>query len=116
MRIFAFYKLIFKLSQLFPSAMLLLKSIFNRLFSTSAAGLYMILFAAAIGIATFIENDFGTSSAQKVIFKTHWFELLLVLFGVSLLTNIVRFRMVQQKKWATLTFHASMVIILAVKE
>jgi cytochrome c-type biogenesis protein CcsB len=93
-------------------AMHVLKTIFNKLFSTSAAGLYMILFAASIGVATFIENDFGTSSAQKVIFKTHWFELLLVLFGISLLTNIVRFRMVQQKKWATLTFHAAMVIIL----
>ncbi len=90
----------------------LLKNLVDRLFSTSAAGLYMILFAAAIGIATFIENDFGTSAAQKVIFKTKWFELLLVLFGITLIVNIFRFRMIQQKKWATLTFHASMVIIL----
>ena len=88
------------------------KRILNALFSTSAAGLYVLLFAIAIGVATFIENDFGTSSAQKVIFKTHWFELLLILFGISLLVNIFRFRMVQQKKWGTLTFHAAMVIIL----
>lgn len=90
----------------------ILKTIFNRLFSTSAAGLYILLFATAIGAATFIENDFGTSSAQKVIFKTHWFELLLVLFGISLVANIVRFRMVQQKKWGVLTFHAAIIIIL----
>ncbi|MFN7326731.1 MAG: cytochrome c biogenesis protein CcsA [Chitinophagales bacterium] len=89
-----------------------IKKILDRLFSTSAAGLYMLLFAAAIGIATFIENDFGTSSAQKVIFKARWFELLLILFGISLLVNIARFRMVQQKKWAVLTFHASIIIIL----
>ncbi len=89
-----------------------MKRIFNKLFSTSAAGLYMILFAAAIGVATFIENDFGTSAAQKVIFKTKWFELLLVLFSITLIVNIFRFRMIQQKKWAVLTFHASMVIIL----
>ncbi len=92
--------------------MKVLTTILNRLFSTSAAGLYIILFAIAIGVATFIENDFGTSSAQKVIFKTHWFELLLTLFGISLIVNIFRFRMIQQKKWATMTFHASMVIIL----
>jgi len=92
--------------------MKLLKKLYDGLFSTSAAGLYMILFAVAIGVATFVENDFGTSSAQKIIFKTKWFELLLVLFGISLIANIFRFRMVQQKKWATLTFHASMVIIL----
>ena len=89
-----------------------LKKIFNGLFSTSAAGLYMILFAVAIGAATFIENDFGTSSAQKVIFKTGWFELLLILFGITILINIFRFRMAQQKKWATLAFHASIIIIL----
>ena len=89
-----------------------IKKIGDKLFSTSAAGLYIILFAVAIAVATFIENDFGTSAAQKVIFKARWFELLLVLFGVSLIVNIFRFRMIQQKKWATLTFHASMIIIL----
>ena len=47
-----------------------LKKVFDKLFSTTAAGLYMILFAVAIGAATFIENDFGTSSAQKVSSKT----------------------------------------------
>ena len=92
--------------------LIILKKIADRLFSTSAAGLYMVLFAVAIGAATFIENDFGTSSAQKVIFKARWFELLLVLFCISLVVNILRFRMVQQKKWATLTFHAAMIIIL----
>ncbi|GJM33889.1 MAG: cytochrome c biogenesis protein [Saprospiraceae bacterium] len=76
------------------------------------AGLYMILFAFAIGAATFIENDFGTSSAQKVIFKSWWFELLLLLFGISILVNVFRFRMIQQKKWAIFAFHISMIIIL----
>lgn len=92
--------------------MLLLKKLFSGLFSTTAAGVYMILFAAAIGIATFIENDFGTSAAQKVIFTTKWFELLLVLFCICLIVNIFRFKMVKMKKWAQLIFHAAMIIIL----
>ena len=90
----------------------LLKKWLSALFSTSAAGLYILLFAFSIGLATFIENDFGTSAAQKVIFKTHWFEMILVLFGISLIVNIFKFRMVQAKKWGTLTFHAAMVIII----
>jgi hypothetical protein len=49
----------------------------GHLSSTRAAGMYMLLFAIAIGVATFIENDFGTSAAQELIFKSHWFELLL---------------------------------------
>lgn len=92
--------------------MKILKIIQDRIFSTSAAGLYMILFAVAIGAATFIENDFGTSSAQKVIFKAWWFELLLILFGIAILINIFRFQMIKQKKWAILAFHASIIIIL----
>ena len=89
-----------------------MKKIYYKLFSTSAAGLYMILFAAAIGAATFIENDFGTSAAQKIIFKARWFEILLFLFGISILTNIFRFRMLQQKKYSTLLFHAAILVIL----
>lgn len=89
-----------------------MKGLFFRLFSTSAAGLYIILFAVAIGAATFIENDFGTSAAQKVVYRARWFELLLVLFSITLIVNIVRFRMVQQRKWPILTFHAAMIIIL----
>ncbi len=89
-----------------------LKKYLFSIFNTRAAGVYLILFAAAIGIATFIENDFGTSSAQKVIFKSWWFELLLVLFGITIVVNIFKFRMIPQKKWALLTFHASMIVIL----
>ena len=89
-----------------------MKKILGKFFTTSAAGLYMILFAASIGAATFVENDFGTSSAQKVIFKSGWFELLLVLFGISILVNIFRFRLIRQKKWSILAFHAAVIIIL----
>jgi len=89
-----------------------IKKVLTPFFNTKAAGLYLILFALAIGVATFIENDFGTSAAQKVIFKSWWFELLLVLFGITIIVNIFRFRMIQQKKWAVLLFHVSIIIIL----
>jgi len=74
--------------------------------------MYMVAFAVAIAVATFVENDFGTSSAQKVIFRAWWFELLLVLFGITIVVNIFRFRMIQQKKWAVLMFHSSIIIII----
>ncbi|MEM6348113.1 MAG: cytochrome c biogenesis protein CcsA [Bacteroidota bacterium] len=89
-----------------------LKSILFALLNTRAGGVYILLFAIAIGAATFIENDFGTSAAQKVVFQAWWFELLLFLFGASVIYNIFKFRMVQQKKWALLMFHASIIIIL----
>ncbi len=83
-----------------------------RLVDTRAAGAYILLFAISIGVATFIENDFGTSAAQKVVYQSWWFTLLLALFGLSILFNIWKFRMVQQKKWALLAFHTAMIVIL----
>ncbi len=84
----------------------------EKLFGTRAAGLYILLFAAAIGIATFIENDFGTSAAQKLVFRTRWFEILLLLFSMSIVHNVIKFRFIPQKKWAVLTFHLSVLVIL----
>jgi len=89
----------------------LAKKLNDVFFGTRASGVYILTFAFAIGLATFIENDFGTSAAQKLIYKAKWFELLLILFSGALVSNIIRFRMFQQKKWALLLFHSSMIII-----
>ncbi len=88
------------------------KNILAPIFNTRASGAYMLLFAIAIGVATFIENDYGTSSAQKVVFKSWWFELLLVLFSLSIMVNIFKFNMIKQKKWTLLLFHSAIVIIV----
>lgn len=85
---------------------------FKLFFNTRAAGLYISLFAVSIGVATFVENDFGTSAAQKVIFKAWWFELLLLLFSISIVVNIFKFRMIPQKKWPLLLFHSAIIIII----
>lgn len=89
-----------------------IKKFSDAFFGTRAAGMYILIFAASIGIATFIENDFGTSSAQKVVFRTKWFELLMLLFSATLVANIIRFRMIENRKWALVMFHTSMIIIL----
>lgn len=86
--------------------------VYNNLMGTRAAGVYMLVFAASIGIATFIENDFGTSAAQKVVFRALWFEILLILFGTTIIANVYRYRMFQRRKWSLVTFHLAIIIIL----
>lgn len=86
--------------------------IVSKLFNSRAAGIYLLLFAAAIAIATFIENDFGTSAAQKLIYKAWWFELLLVLFGFTILVNIFKYKFIQKRNWALLLSHSAIIIIL----
>ena len=90
----------------------LIEKTIRLLFGTRAAGAYLILFALAIGVATFIENDFGTSSAQKLVYRAKWFELLLLLFGMCIGYNVFQFRMIQRKRWSLLTFHLAIIIIL----
>ncbi|MCB0646610.1 MAG: cytochrome c biogenesis protein CcsA [Saprospiraceae bacterium] len=89
-----------------------LRRLLYSFFDNKAAAVYLLVFAASIGIATFIENDFGTSAAQKVVFRTKWFEALLVLFAITLLVNIAVYRMIQNKKWPLMLFHLAIVVII----
>lgn len=93
-------------------SLLLLRSLLSRVVDSRAAGLYLLLFAIAIGTATFIENDFGTSAAQKLVYRSSWFTALLALFSASILYNIYKFNMIKKKKWALLSFHLAIIIIL----
>ena len=84
----------------------------KRLFSTSFAGIYILIFAVSIGVATFIENDFGTSSAMKLVYQALWFEVLLALFCITLVVNVVKYKMIEHRRWALVIFHFAMVMIL----
>ena len=89
-----------------------IKRVLSPLFTTRAAATYILLIALSLATGTFIENDFGTSSAQALVYKSSWFTLLLGLFCITIMVNVVRFRMIPQKKWPLLTFHLAMILIL----
>ncbi len=72
----------------------------------------ILLFAFSIGYATFIENDFGRTSAKALIFNTRWFEVILALLTVNLISNLIRFKLFRWEKIAALTFHISFIVIL----
>jgi cytochrome c-type biogenesis protein CcsB len=71
----------------------------------------MLIFAAAIGAATFIENDYGTQTARALVYNARWFELLLFYFSATILYNIFRFKMYQRSKWAQLVLHLSFLLV-----
>jgi len=86
--------------------------IFLKLVSEKAALVYLLVFAIAIAVATFIENDFGTDAAQKWIYKADWFTVLLLFFGASIASMAWRYQLWQRKRYAVLLFHISMLLIL----
>ncbi len=75
-------------------------------------GMLILLFAIAIGTATFIENDYGAVGAKVAVYNSTWFEVLLVLLCINLIVNIFRYKMYRREKLVVFTFHVSFIIIL----
>ena len=74
--------------------------------------LLILLFAFSIGYATFIENDFGRSTAKALVFSSWWFEVILALLLFNLVNNLVKYKLFRFEKIAALTFHFAFIIIL----
>ena len=89
-----------------------MKFLVNFLFSTRLTTVLLFVFAYAIGAATFIENEFDTTTARIEIFRSKWLELILVLLMINFLGNIKKYNMISQKKWQSLVFHLAFVIII----
>ncbi|WP_457598729.1 cytochrome c biogenesis protein CcsA [Hydrogenimonas sp.] len=89
-----------------------MKRFSDFLLSMQSAVLLMLLFAVAIAVATFIENDYGTQTAKALVYNARWFEFLLLLLAVNLIANIVRFRMWRPGKRLVFLFHAAFIVIL----
>jgi hypothetical protein len=77
-----------------------------------AMGILILLFAIAIGTATFIENDFGAVGAKVAVYNAKWFEALLLLLCINLVVNIFRYKMYRKEKIVVFTFHVAFILIL----
>jgi cytochrome c-type biogenesis protein CcsB len=89
-----------------------MRKFFDFIFSMQFAGMLMLIFAAAIGTATFIENDFGVLAAKSVVYDALWFEGLLVLTAISMIGSVFKYKLYERKRFSVLFFHLSFVIIL----
>ncbi len=80
------------------------------LFSYRTTVILLFLLAIGAAVATFIENDFGTESAQVLVYKHFWYEFVLVATCINLIGIIYKTRM--WKKFGRFTFHFAFVVIL----
>ncbi len=88
-----------------------MKKVFSFLFSMLFTGILVMIFAIAIGYATFVENDFGTSTAKILIYNAKWFEGLLVLLSINLIGSVFVNKMIAKKQWAIFLFHIAFIVI-----
>ncbi|RXK06161.1 cytochrome C biogenesis protein [Halarcobacter bivalviorum] len=87
-----------------------MKQLTDVLFSFKTTLTLLAILAIGAGVATFIENDFGTSTARVLVYNHFWYEAVLVLTTVNLTGIIFKYKMWKHK--ARFIFHFSFVVIL----
>ncbi len=66
----------------------------------------------SMAIATFVESSYGTPTAQALIYKRFWFELLWALLALNLINNLFRYRLFTKRRFTMGIFHVSFLVIL----
>jgi cytochrome c-type biogenesis protein CcsB len=82
------------------------------LFTPAFMGIMLVLFALAMAVATFVENDFGSAAAYNFIYDTRWFELILLLLVVNMIGQIFEFKLYRKAKLTIMLFHLAFIIMI----
>ncbi|MEC3908721.1 cytochrome c biogenesis protein CcsA [Tamlana sp. 2201CG12-4] len=89
-----------------------MNKIFRIFASPVLAVVLLFTFGMAMAIATFVENDYGTATAWKIIYDAWWFELIMLGLGLCFIMNIYKYKLWRLEKWALLMFHLAFIVIL----
>ena len=85
-----------------------IKSLFSPVFT----GVLFGIFAVAMAVATFVENDFGAASARQIVYNSRWFELIFLLMVINLSGQIFTFKLYKKKKLTVFLFHLAFIVII----
>ena len=89
-----------------------MKKILSFLAAPYLMGALFVILATAMGIATFVENDFGTVAAKALYYNTWWFEGVFVLLGINMLLNLIKPKLWKWSKLPVLLFHLAFIVIV----
>jgi len=87
--------------------------IIKFLFSPVLMTILFFLFALAMAVATFVENDYGREAAYGAVYGTKWFELIFILLAVNLAGQVFQYRLYRKEKVTVLGFHLAFIIMIA---
>jgi len=91
---------------------IIMKKLFTFLSSTRLMAFLFIIFPIALGLGTFIENEYNTDTARILIYNAKWFELIMFIFVINFVGNIKKYQLYKKEKWVTLILHLSFIFIL----
>ncbi|WP_430817119.1 cytochrome c biogenesis protein CcsA [Carboxylicivirga sp. RSCT41] len=89
-----------------------MKKLFEFLTAYWLMGSLLLFLGAVLGVATFIENDFGTNASKALVYNAWWFELVFVLLAINMTGNLIKFNSFNIKKLPGLVFHLAFLIII----
>ncbi|MDD2790947.1 MAG: cytochrome c biogenesis protein CcsA [Sulfurimonas sp.] len=92
--------------------MSLISRVWSFLISMKLMVILILAFAVASAVGTFVENDYGVNTSWALIYSSRWFEAIQVLLGISLVGNIIRYKLYTLKKIPTFIFHTGFLVIL----
>ncbi|GMQ24954.1 cytochrome c biogenesis protein CcsA [Algoriphagus sp. oki45] len=82
------------------------------LFSTKVSLILLVLLATSMGVATFLENDYGTLVARNLVYEAWWFELGMGWLAINFLAHVKKYRLLSKEKFAIGLFHLAFVVII----
>ncbi|HUX55612.1 MAG TPA: c-type cytochrome biogenesis protein CcsB [Bacteroidales bacterium] len=82
------------------------------LFSPVLMGILFVLFAVAMAVATFVENDFGASFAYSMVYNSKWFELILLLLATNLIGQLIILKLYKRRKLPVFLFHLAFILMI----
>ena len=92
--------------------MTFIKKLWSFLISMKLMVTLILIFATASAVGTFVENDYGVNTSWALIYASRWFEAVQVLLGISLIGNIIKFKLYKKKKLPTFIFHVGFLVVL----
>lgn len=89
-----------------------MNKLLSLIYSTRVTAVLFLVFATSMGVATFIENDFGTETAKALVYNAWWFEAIMAFFAINFFGNIFKYKLYRKEKLVVLVFHLSFFLIL----
>lgn len=89
-----------------------MKKIPDILFSPKVTLALLLIFAAAIGTATFIEEKYDTVTANRLIYHSWWLEAILTYLVVNFIAIIGKYNLLRKEKITTLIFHLAFIVVI----
>ena len=89
-----------------------MKKLLSILFSPRTTLGLLVIFAIALGAATFIENSYDTATAKILVYNAKWFEAIMVLMIINYIGSIQRYHFLTWKKISGFIFHTAFAIII----